>query len=178
MDIYDDENYPWLEQEKRFIKNAIDAGKIVLGICFGAQLIADVLDAKIYKNNHREIGWFYINRSPQLEATILSSVIPENAEVFHWHGDTFDIPEGAIPLATSEACKHQGFILNDCVVGFQFHLETALESAMALIEYCGDELDDSRYVQSEKEMLLDSQKFAAINQIMFGVLDALERGSI
>jgi GMP synthase (glutamine-hydrolysing) len=174
MGIYDEEIYPWLKDEKKFIKEAINNEKIILGICLGAQLIADVLGAKVYKNKYREIGWFNISRSSDIDNTILSAVIPEDTEVFHWHGDTFDIPENAYALAESEACKNQGFISDDRIVAFQFHLETTMESAFALIENCRNELDGSRYVQSEKEILSNEQRFSNINDVMFGILDELE----
>lgn len=174
MGIYDEENHPWLKAEKKFIKDAIHSGKIVLGICLGAQLIADVLGARVYRNTHREIGWFDIRRSAEAEHTVLSKALPEQAEVFHWHGDTFDIPEGATLLTGSAACKNQGFIMDDRVVAFQFHMETTLESATALIDHCGDELDGSSYVQSKNEILSNPQRFSTINQIMTSVLEALE----
>jgi len=175
MGVYDEEAYPWLKAEKKFIHDAMDSGKIVLGICLGAQLIADVLGAMVYKNADREIGWFDIKRSAEADGTILSKAIPEQVEVFHWHGDTFDIPEGAVLLAQSEACRNQGFIMADRVLGFQFHLETTLESAGSLIDNCADELDGSSYVQSKNEILSDPQRFLNINQVMFSVLEALER---
>ncbi|MCF6323812.1 MAG: type 1 glutamine amidotransferase [Gammaproteobacteria bacterium] len=176
MGIHDHETFPWLVDEKHFIKTAIDSGKVVLGICLGAQLIADVLGAKIYRNEYREIGWFNINRQSGVDDTILTDAFPDRVEVFHWHGDTFDIPEGAVSLAESEACQRQGFILDNRVAGFQFHLETTLESATALIEHCGDELDGSRYVQSKSEMLAEPERFMAINGVMLLVLNALEAG--
>ena len=175
MGIHDEKEYSWLKKEKQFIKRAIDSGKIVMGICLGAQLIAAVLGAKIYKNRCREIGWFNIKPYPELDGTILSSAIPEPVEVFHWHGDTFNIPTGAISLAFSNACNNQGFILDNRVVGFQFHLETTPESARALIDNSRDELDDSFYVQSESEILAEPQRFTRINRIMTTVLDALEK---
>jgi GMP synthase-like glutamine amidotransferase len=174
MSIHDEKIYPWLSTEKRFINEAINSGKIVLGICLGAQLIAKVLGAEVYQNKHREIGWFNINRTPEAKKTILSTIIPEKFEVFHWHGDTFDIPTGAHILAESKACKNQAFIMDDRIVAFQFHLETTLQSATALIENCRDELDNSQYVQSEKEMLSNIQGFSNINQVMFSVLEVLE----
>ena len=175
MGVNDEDQYRWLKQEKQFIKQAIESGKIVMGICLGAQLIAAALGAKVYKNRHSEIGWFNINRHPEAEETILSSAIPPQVEVFHWHGDTFDIPAGAKSLASSAACPNQGFILDNRVVGFQFHLETTPTSAQALINKCRDELDGSVYVQSESEMLSDPRRFSRINQIMANVLDCLEK---
>lgn len=175
MGIYDENQYPWLNAEKRFIKKAIESEKIVLGICLGAQLIADAMGAKVYKNQHREIGWFNIKRSPEAEGTILFKVIPDQVEAFHWHGDTFDIPKGAKALAESQACQNQGFIVNDRIVAFQFHLESTLQSVNELIENCRDELDGSQYVQSENEILSAGREFTDINQVMCSVLEAMER---
>ncbi len=173
MGIYDEDEYPWLKAEKKFIDEAISLHKFVLGICLGAQLIADVLGAKVYKNEHKEIGWFNITRSSELEATILSKAIPQEIEVFHWHGDTFDIPVGAVPIAKSQACRHQGFIKDDHVVAFQFHLETTFQSAQLLIENCFDDMDSSTYVQSKKQILSNSQRFLDINAVMSSVLETI-----
>jgi GMP synthase-like glutamine amidotransferase len=174
MGIYDEAKYPWLNAEKLFIKQAIESNKIVLGICLGAQLIADALGAKVCQNKHREIGWFNISRSPKVDDTVLSEVIPDQMEAFHWHGDTFDIPQGAKAIGASEACQNQGFIINNRIAGFQFHLETTLQSASALINNCRDELDESQYVQTESEILSNNQRFTNINQVMCSVLEALE----
>ncbi|MDQ7059160.1 MAG: amidotransferase [Ghiorsea sp.] len=183
MGIYDDADLPWLKGEKVFIKQVIDAGKKVLGICLGAQLIADVLgstDSKraVYAGQHKEIGWFEIQKSGELQGTILDDVFPPCLDVFHWHGDMFDVPQGTKALAASAACPNQGFVYQDRVVAFQFHLETTPESASTLIEHCGDELDASllnkeTYVQSADDMLGDKQRFQTLNQIMFKVLDRM-----
>jgi len=153
MGIYDHKEHPWLIAEKEFIKAAIDTGKTVLGICLGAQLIADVLGAKVYPGSQKEIGWFPIQRSegaPEL--------LPATLTAFHWHGDTFELPAGATRLASSEACKNQGFIYNDRVVALQFHLETTPESMEALIENCAEELPNvdaaSSFVQKERQTLM------------------------
>lgn len=174
MNIYEEKLYPWLNREKQFIEEAINAGKIVLGICLGAQLVADALGAKTYKNKYQEIGWFNINKSSEAENTILSTAIPEQIEVFHWHGETFDIPEGAIALAKSEACENQGFIMGDRIVGLQFHLETTLISAQELIKNCRGQLDGSTYVQSENEILSNIQRFNNLKHVMASVLEVLE----
>ena len=174
MGIYDQDRYSWLIAEKKFIKDAILSNKIVLGICLGAQLIAEALGAKVYKNKFQEIGWFNIRRSSGAATTILSKAIPNEAEVLHWHGDTFDIPAGATPLARSAACQNQGFIMDDRVVALQFHLETTCQSAKLLIENCRNELDGSQYVQTENEILSNPQRFLNINKIMVSVLTAME----
>jgi len=175
MGVDDEDQYPWLKQEKQFIQQAIGSGKIVLGICLGAQLIAAALGAKVYKDKNPEIGWFNIDRHSEAEGTILSAVLPLQMEVFHWHGDTFDIPVGAQSLAFSVACQNQGFIFDNRVVGLQFHLETTPEIARELVNNCRNELDESRYVQSEGEILADPEKFFRINQIMADILNSLEQ---
>ncbi len=177
MGVHDESKHSWLVNEKRFIEQAINAGKIVLGICLGAQLIADVLGARVFRNRHREIGWFPIRISEQVEQSAFQGVFPSAIEAFHWHGDTFDIPESATLLASSEACAHQGFVVEDRILGFQFHLETTPEAARALIENCGNELDGSRYVQSEAEILSEPGRFNQINQVMIRVLKRLETHS-
>lgn len=178
MGIYDEKTYPWLIEEKQFIKEAVSAGKIVLGICLGAQLIADVLGAKVYKNKYREIGWFPLTVTPETGNTILSKVFLQQVEAFHWHGDTFDIPKGAVAIAESNACKNQGFIFDNRVLALQFHLETTPESATALIKHCGDELDGSQYVQSEEQIFENPQKFSNINKTMSAVLNVLENNNL
>lgn len=178
MGIYDEKIYPWLIEEKQFIKEAVSAGKIVLGICLGAQLIADVLGAKVYKNKYREIGWFPLTVTPETDNTILSKVFSKQVEAFHWHGDTFDIPKGAVAIAESKACKNQGFIFDNRVLALQFHLETTPESATALVKNCADELDGSQYVQSEEQIFENPQKFSNINKIMSAVLNALENNNL
>ena len=174
MGVYDEIKFPWLNEEKSFIRQSIDSGKIVLGICLGAQLIANALGARVIKNQYREIGWFPIERKIDAEESAMADVFPEKLEVFHWHGDTFDIPKGAKLLASSEACRNQGFIIDSHVLGLQFHLETTSESAAALIQNCGAELDGSKFVQSEAEILSDESRFLKINGIMRSLLEKLE----
>ncbi|OGR10220.1 MAG: amidotransferase [Desulfobacterales bacterium RIFOXYA12_FULL_46_15] len=177
MGVHDDLQYPWMKKEKAFIRACMDQGKIVLGICLGAQLIADVLEARVYKNKNREIGWFPLTISDETRDTVFKDVFQDRIEVFHWHGDTFDIPESAVRIASSPACLNQGFIMDNRIVGFQFHLETTPESAGALIKNCGHELDESPFVQSEKELTAHEERFTRINEIMTAVLERLVRQS-
>jgi len=168
MGIYDHEAHPWLEAEKDFIRQAIDSGKTVLGICLGAQLIADVLGAKVYPGPQKEIGWFPIQR-----AAGAPGLLPEALTVFHWHGDTFDLPAGAARLASSEACQNQGFVYNDRVVGLQFHMETTPASMDALIENCGHELVDAPFIQTAAQMHGGLPNIGSINAAMAQLLDSL-----
>lgn len=175
MGVEDQAIYPWLTEEKAFIKQAIDQNKILLGICLGAQLIADVLGAYIIKNSFREIGWFPIQLSEEAKATELGAALPNNFDVFHWHDDTFSIPDRAIPLASSEACLNQGFILNEKIFGLQFHLETTIASALDLTIHCKNELDNSRYVQTAEEILDKPERYEETNKIMEVVLGYLKK---
>ena len=177
MGIDDEREYPWMAAEKHFIRRAIDAGKIVLGICLGAQMIAHVMGAKVYPNGVRETGWFPIQPTPEADTTTMANIITEHCTAFHWHGDTFELPAGATLIASSEVCQHQGFILEDRVLALQCHLETTEASAAALIQHGRHELDGSRYVQSEDDMLANPQQFTAIHGIMGKILDALEAQS-
>jgi GMP synthase-like glutamine amidotransferase len=178
MGIYDEAIYPWLAAEKILIKNAIDAGKIVLGICLGAQLIADVLGGKVTRNAHKEIGWWPIAVQPTAQDHPIARILARYPEVFHWHGDTFALPPGALLLASSEACLNQAFSYGDRVYGFQFHLETTPDSAAALIENCGDDIDGSTYTQTAASLTASSERFAAINRAMSGVIAVIFGGEL
>lgn len=173
MGIADEDEYPWLAPEKALIKATIDSGKKVLGICLGAQLIADAMGADVSKNAHREIGWFDISASAKLADTLLAGVFPEKTSVFHWHGDTFAIPNEAIPIASSDACQNQGFIYDNHVIALQFHLEITQEGASGIINNCRNELDGSTFVQDESTILANGQGFEHINSLMNQLLDAL-----
>lgn len=175
MGVMDEDRYPFLKQEKQWIREFIQSGKRVLGICLGAQLIAHVLGAEVKKNPHREIGWFPLTPSPELKKTQYGSVFPDSVEAFHWHGDTFDIPQNAIPIGSSAACKNQGFVVDNRVVGLQFHLETTPESARSLIEHCPEDLDGSNYVQSESMIFEDPKRFERINTVMEKLISVMEK---
>ncbi len=123
MGVADEAQYPWLSGEKRLIRAALDAGKPVLGICLGAQLIAHVLGAPVTRNPEPEIGWFDVERTDAGRGHPLLAGIPERMRVFHWHGDTFDLPDGAVHLASTPVCAHQAFSLGPRVLALQFHLE-------------------------------------------------------
>lgn len=169
MSVNDEERFPWLRIEKQFIRQTIESGKAVLGICLGAQLIASAMGESVYPNRRKEIGWFPVEGvSPKRESTFRFA---SSVEVFHWHGDTFDLPEGAVLLARSEACENQAFQLGQNVIGLQFHLETTPESAEAIVTNCREELLPSKFVQPEA-IILDQapDKYQAINDLMAEIL--------
>jgi len=173
MSVHDEHAYPWLHQEKRFIDSAIGAAKVVLGICLGAQLIAEVLGARVYPNRVKEIGWFPVERMPQAAATRVGAVVPAHFDAFHWHGETFDVPADAVHLARSAACAHQAFVYRERVVALQFHLETTRAGVEQLSTHCAAEILPGPFVQPAAAMLADAGRFTAINQQMARLLDRL-----
>jgi GMP synthase-like glutamine amidotransferase len=173
MNIYEDDRYPWLTEEKRFIDRAIKQNKIVIGICLGAQLIADVLGAKVYAGQYKEIGWLPIELTAMAKNTAVFNSLPQQLMAFHWHGDTFDLPAGAIHLARSEACQNQAFVYNEKVLGLQFHLESTKDSVQQIVNNCADELVEGKYIQKSAEMLLRNANFSTIDRAMNGILNNL-----
>jgi GMP synthase-like glutamine amidotransferase len=175
MGVHDEEQYPWLMEEKAFLREVIRAGVPVLGICLGAQLLAHVLGAEVRANGEKEIGWFSVLRADGVEAggvpEALARILPTHKKVFHWHGDTFSLPAGAVRLYSSAACVNQAFVL-DRVIGLQFHLETTPAALAALVENCRPELVPGPWVQSEEEILAGGA-FAEITILMEGLLDYL-----
>jgi GMP synthase-like glutamine amidotransferase len=171
MNIYEESKYSWLAAEKAAIRAAIDAGKVVVGICLGAQLLADALGAEVRRGNEVEIGWLPIERTAGCPGEI---ALPDSLRVYHWHGDTFEIPEGAVHIASSAACTNQGFLYQGRVLGLQCHLETTRESIHALIEACGHEIQDGRYVQDGKTMRTEPDAtFEVMQSVLFKLLDRI-----
>lgn len=173
MNIYEENKYPWLVSEKKFIEQAIKHDKIVLGICLGSQLIADVLGAKVFPNTEPEIGWFPIQLTAAAQTSNIFNVLPKQLTVFHWHGDTFELPQGATRMASSTGCQNQAFIYGEKVIGLQCHLESTKSSVQKLIEHGTDELVEGKYIQKSKEMLSQEDNFQKINDAMHRLLNRL-----
>ncbi len=173
MSIHDEAAYPWLVQEKAYIRQAIAAGISVLGICLGAQLIAHAMGGEVFSNPKKEIGWFPVEAVDSESDATFS--FPKEINTFHWHGETFSLPKGAVCLAKSAVCTNQAFQIGRNVIGLQFHLETTATSAQAIIEHCRNELIAGEYIQSEADILSASQqRYASINRIMDKVLEYLQ----
>jgi GMP synthase-like glutamine amidotransferase len=173
MSVNDEAQLPWLRAEKRFVAEAIASGKAMLGICLGAQLMANALGAPVYPGPDKEIGWFAVRAEPAVPGAF---EFPSNVDVFHWHGETFDLPPGAIHLAHSDACRHQAFQIGPRAIGLQFHLETTPDSARAIVAHCGDELVARPYVQTKATLqAVPAQRYAGINALMARVLEYLVR---
>jgi GMP synthase-like glutamine amidotransferase len=168
MSVNDEPDYPWLREEKAFVRAAIGRGTAVLGICLGAQLIASALGGRVYPNAVKEIGWFPVEAVPA-GADVFR--FPDRATVFHWHGETFDLPPGAVRLARSAGCANQAFQLGRNVIGLQFHLETTAAVSDRLIRNCRPELVSASFVQTEAELhAAPAAAYEGINRLMADVL--------
>lgn len=180
MNIYQEAEYPWLAEEKRFIRATIDSGVRVLGVCLGAQLVADVLGGPVTRGPEPEIGWYPVELAPEAAAVPGFSALPGRFTPLHWHGDTFAIPPGAVRLASSEICENQAFAYDDGrVLALQFHIEATPASWGALSVACADELErPGEWVSSAEEMLGDAEGFETIGGLLFAMLDAwVEEGA-
>jgi GMP synthase-like glutamine amidotransferase len=169
MNIYEYERHPWLRVEKELIRSAVDAGKRVLCICLGAQLLADVLGGPVTRNAESEIGWFPLNLTEAGRASALFADLPERFIGFHWHGDTYALPPGAECLASSEACAQQAFAFGTGVLGLQFHLEVTRENAEEWFRH--EQPQPARYVQSPEQILAQRACFEENNRWMRAVLE-------
>lgn len=172
MGVYDQAQHPWLDIEKAYIREAIQQGKRVLGICLGSQLIAAALEARVYPNKEKEIGWFPVHFE---KATPLVDFLPVTETVFHWHGDTFDLPKNAVLFASTPACRNQGFVYGERTVGLQFHFEATQTSVADMIEHGKDELNEAAFIQREEEITAGNGHIAINNQLMYTLLDRMEK---
>lgn len=174
MGVNDTEKFPWMGEEKELISTCIEKNKTILGICLGAQLIASVLGAKVFPNQQKEIGWY-----PVQNPVFSSSVPPvfqisESLNVFHWHGDTFELPQGALHLYKSEACENQGFLYNNNVLGLQFHFEVTVQSMAGMVKHGKKEITEGgKYVQPANSILENHQHFFTSHQHIYKILDYL-----
>ena len=160
------DKFDWITSEIELVKKIITGQKLVFGICLGAQLIAKALEAEVYKNKHKEIGWFPIH--------CVDNFLEEDITVLHWHGETFDLPNDAHLLATSKACTNQAFSFQDNVLAIQFHLEMNNENLKLMISNCGDELIQSEFVQCQEDIINGEQYIENCKNILFDLLDGFE----
>lgn len=174
MGTYEEDKYAWLKPEKEFIRGVIDAGKKVLGICLGSQLVAEALGAKVYPHTQKEIGWWPVKKTNNISNAITQN-LPDEFISFHWHGDTFDLPPGAVHLLQTDACPQQAYIFDNRVMGLQFHMEAMPELIKAMADHGKEELVPGGYIQAENEILSNKEHFAPNNRWLDGLLSAFSK---
>lgn len=172
MSVWEEEAHPWLKDEKRFIAEAIAKKKIVLGVCLGSQLLAEVLGGNVFKNKQPEIGWFPVKINPAIQQHPLFNDLPDEILPLHLHSDTFSLPEGVVALGSSAVTPHQGFVYGDRTVALQFHLEFNPATLQHILNVAGHIFKPTDSVQSAKEVW-NLERLAAANQILFGILNKL-----
>ena len=176
MSVYQEDSYPWLKMEKDFVKKCLEAEKAIFGICFGAQVLAEILGSKVSKNEHKEVGWHKVKVTAVNDGISLLSGFEEEFTALQWHGDTFDLPENTVRLFESEACREQGFIYRNNVLAVQFHPEANEGCLRDLIENCSTDLVEGRYIQGKKEILDKPDFVKGSAELMFSILDWFESG--
>lgn len=174
MSVHDEDRYPWLRPEKAFIQEAIDKDKTVLGICLGAQLMAEAIGSSVVKAVQREIGWFPVRKNAANDSDGIFETMPDSQTVFHWHGETFDIPDGAVCLASSQSCRNQAFVYEKRVLGLQFHLEMTSDGVAQLIRNCAEDILPGPYVQTIEDMLYEWDYYETNQQILSAILGTLD----
>ncbi|GMK42160.1 amidotransferase [Paenibacillus sp. CCS19] len=168
MSAYDDEKLDWLVEEKRFIARAIEQDKKILGICLGAQLLAELLGGSVHRHETKEIGWHRIERTAERHPWV--DDLPEAFHSFQWHGDTYVLPKEARRLAESEACGQQAFAWGDRILALQFHLETTPACIDQMLTRWANELVSAPYVQDaahiRSEIGRSSESFRMLHMIL------------
>lgn len=174
MSVNDEAEFPWLVEEKRFVRAAVEAGIPVLGICLGAQLLAAAFGARVYPNPVKEIGWWPVEGVDHGDPGAFR--FPRAFTPLHWHGETFDLPRGAVHLARSTACANQAFQLGPRAIGVQFHLESTGAGLRGMVAHGRHELAPGPYIQGEAELLDDdASRHADANRILDSLLRYLLR---
>ncbi|GAB6390893.1 MAG: glutamine amidotransferase class-I [Treponematales bacterium] len=176
MNVYEDAAYPWLAEERAFLKEAAETGKTIVGLCLGAQLLAAALGGRVTKNAEKEIGWFPVTLTAEARRLPHFARMPEKPLVFQWHGDTFsELPPGAALLAGGEVCRNQAFRWGERVFAFQFHWENTRETIAEFIRNGGGELAaGGAHIQKPEEML-NAAHIRQSNEWMRGFLTQLEK---
>lgn len=178
MSVLEETEYPYIVREKELCCDMVQLGKPLLGICLGAQMIASAFGAAIKKNPEKEIGWFPVYFTGNTASKL---GLPQSLNVFHWHGETFDIPNLpgiATPFANSEACKNQAFRLGSAIA-LQFHLEATEESMESMLVNGSDEIKDGikagcKFVQNVEDIRnLGKSAMASANDLLIKILDNL-----
>jgi GMP synthase-like glutamine amidotransferase len=172
MNVDEELKYPWLIAEKNFIKQVIDTNKKVIGICLGAQLIAAALGCKVYYATEKEIGFFPISFTNEALQYSLFNHFTNPYNVFHWHGDTFDLPNNAQLIASTNTCKHQAFLINNNVLALQFHFEMNETVIEDMLLHDGHELTEKgNFIQTKETIRQQYHHLQQNKKDMFLLLD-------
>lgn len=177
MNVDETQKYPFLSGEIALIQNCIRDKKLVVGICLGAQLIAKALGARVYPGRRKEIGWFPVEWLPEaVQDPVLRGAAASPRMVFHWHGDTFDLPNGAACLASSAEYPNQLFRYGDSVYGFQFHIEVTADMVKAWMDENKNDFTGTESYLDRHAITDDvEQKTALLGEFAYPIYEKLFR---
>lgn len=173
MGVNDSDQYPWISNEIEFIKETIQSGKIVIGICLGSQMIASALGASVYVNREPEMGFWPITFTPEAQKDSVFMHFPAELNVMHFHFDTFTLPVGAVLMAKSTVTPVQAFRYGENVFALQFHLELTESNLPTFIKELEAEIIPGSLVQSPHEVMQKISYCRLNNQILRKVLDEI-----
>ncbi len=144
MSVYEHAAYPFIHDELRLIRQALERGRPILGVCLGSQLLAAALGAKVFPGPRKEIGWYSVSKLPGGGDDALFDAMPDSFMAMHWHGDIFDLPDGAVPLLRSDLTALQAFRYGKNAYGLLCHLELTYPQIDRMVHEFRTELDQSR----------------------------------
>ena len=173
---WEEDVHPWLAPEKEFIVRALDNNKPILGICFGAQLLAEALGGSVFRNENEEIGWIEVTLTEEGRNSFLFQNVPETFLTFHWHSDHFSLPAGCIRLAYSEPTANQAYVCKERpIAAMQFHPEYTRDMVKQFAREWGDEWQKGPFVAGKEAVLAQTEKIPDTYWLMTTMLDNMVR---
>ena len=163
MNVDMTDRFPFLAEERSYVRKAVDTGVPYLGICLGAQMLARALDREVHPAGVREIGFNVLHPTPEAATDVLMSVFQEGDMVFHWHEDTFELPETAALLATGDAVRLQAFRIGDRSWGMQFHFEVHRAELELWLRSAGEE-EVQRWGKTSAQIVEEADRYLATQE--------------
>jgi GMP synthase-like glutamine amidotransferase len=174
--VWEEDTHPWLPDEKRLIARAIVANKTVLGVCFGAQLLAETLGGKVFRNEYKEIGWYPVSLTPEGRESFLFEGVADPFVTFHWHHDHYSLPPRCVGLARSQATATQAFAdAGRPLVGIQFHPEYTLELIRYFSHEHSEDWEPDLYVAGKDPVLARTEEMDETYGLMEALLNNMDR---
>ncbi len=165
MGAYEDEKYPFLKREIAFLERLIEADYPVIGFCLGSQLLARAGGGRVFKGHQKEIGWYPISLTEEGKKDRFMGFFPDTLTVFQWHGDTFDLPKGAVHLARGDMYTNQAFKIGKNVYALQFHFEITKEMIESWLVEGDEEIEEIGGREKIREILSQTDKnIAKVNE--------------